>query len=81
MENQNIKQWYKKEYSTDTLGQELNNNITFYGLFETLDNYQNTHKFLGVSDSVIRERIFAKLAQIMNVDYDCIYEQWLECEG
>lgn len=81
MENQDIKEWYIKEYSTDTLGQELNNNITFYGLFEILDNYKNVYKFLGVGDNVIRGRIFKKLAQIMNVDYDYIYQQWLKCEG
>lgn len=80
MENQDIKEWYIKEYSTDTLGQELNHNITFYDLFETLDNYKNIYKFLGVNDSIVRGRIFKKLSQVMNVDYKYIYEQWLKCE-
>ena len=29
-------------------------------------------------DTIVRERIFIKLAEIMNVDYDYIYEQWLK---
>lgn len=80
MENQDIKEWYIKEYSTDELGQKLNH-ITFYDLFTALDNYKNIYKCLGVSDSEVRGRIFRKLAEIMRVDYGCIYEKWLRCEG
>jgi hypothetical protein len=36
------------------------------------------YEALGVCDSLVRERVFGELAKIMNVDYDCIYEQWLK---
>ena len=77
-ENTKIKEWYTKEYSTDELGAELNQDITFYDLFIVLDTYKDVYEALDVWDSIIRERVFSKLAEIMNVDYDYIYEQWLK---
>ena len=70
-----IKEWYMKEYPTDELGAEINNEITFEDLFVALD--KDVYEVLGVGDSVIRERCFEKLAEIMNVDYDYIFEKWL----
>lgn len=79
MENENlkVKQWYLENYASDELGQEINENITFKDIFETLDSYGDVYETLGVGDSVIRERVFIKLAEIMEVDYDYIYNQWL----
>jgi hypothetical protein len=77
-ENTNIKEWYMEEYPDDEVGATLNDDITFEGLFETLDSYGDVYEYLGgAADSVVRERCFAKLAEIMQVDYSYIYEQWL----
>ena len=46
-------------------------------VFECLDSYENIYDLLGVGDSLVRERIFEALAEIMNVEYDYIYHQWL----
>lgn len=72
-----IKEWYIKEYPTDELGVEINKDITFYDLFIVLDTYKDVYEALSVADSIIRERVFNKLAEIMCVDYDYIYTQWL----
>lgn len=82
MENEKtlVKDWYIKEYTTDELGQEINEKITFYDIFYALDRYKNIYEVLGVGDSLVRERVFKKLANIMRVDYNYIYEQWLLCE-
>ena len=72
----NIRKWYMETYPTDELGECLNPNATFYGLFETLDNRKDVYDYIGEGDSVIRERLFEKLAEIMECDYDYIYEQW-----
>ena len=74
----NIKKWYVEEFKSDELGREISDNATFEGLFEALDNYKDVYKYIGVADSVIRGRIFEKLAEIMQVDYNYIYEQWLK---
>ena len=72
-----IKDWYLSTYPEDELGRELNPEATFEGLFETLDNYRDVYEYIGVGDSVIRERVFRKLAAYMEADYDYIYGQWL----
>ena len=82
MENEKslVKEWYIKEYSTDNLGREINEEITFYDIFYALDRYKDIYEVLGVEDSAIRERVFRKLADIMKVEYNYIYEQWLLCK-
>lgn len=77
-EKTKIKEWYIEKYPTDELGVELNDNITFYDLFIVLDTYKSVYEALNVWDSIVRERVFGKLAEIMQVDYDYIYEQWLK---
>lgn len=76
-EKTKIKEWYIKEYPMDELGVEIDNEITFEDLFVVLDTYKDVYKALNVCDSIVRERTFSKLAEIVNVDYDYIYEQWL----
>lgn len=76
-ENTKVKEWYMTEYPDDELGEEMNKDITFYDLFVVLDTYKSVYDALNVWDSIIRERTFSKLAEVMNVDYNYIYEQWL----
>lgn len=79
-EKTSVKDWYIETFPTDELGEGLNADVTFENVFEALDAYQDIYIVLGGNaDSVIRERVFTRLAQIMHVDYDYIYEQWLKC--
>jgi len=71
---ENIKNWYKSEFTTDELGEEINPNATFE---ELKNNLPNVYDYLKVGDSIIRERVFSELAERMNVDYDVIYTKWL----
>ena len=73
----NIMAWYVSEYPDDELGEAINPAATFLDLFEALDNYADVYDVLGVRDSVVRERAFAKLAELIEVDYEYVYEQWL----
>lgn len=72
-----IKEWYLKSYEDDTMGLDINDDITFEDLFHVLDRRRDVYDFLGVHDSVIRERVFVKLAEIIDADYEYVYEQWL----
>lgn len=74
----NVKEWYKGEYPTDNLGDRIKEDTTFYDIFYALDNYKDIYDIIGVTDSLVRERIFEKLATLMEVDYDYIYDQWLK---
>lgn len=77
MENTKIREWYMATYPTDDVGEEINADITFYDLFKALDTYKDVYDTLGVTDSLIRERAFEKLAEIMDVGYNYIYNQWV----
>lgn len=76
--NEKVKDWYCATYPTDDMGEEIDGSITFEDVFDCLDNHCDIYDCLGVYDSIIRERVFEKLAEIMDVDYDYIYDQWLE---
>lgn len=73
----NIREYYVSTYPTDELGMDINPSATFDGLFSTLDRGGDVYGYFGVGDSIIRERLFERLAQIAEVPYDYIYQQWV----
>ena len=73
-----IKEYYVENFPTDTLGLELNETPTFPGLLNQLIVNGDVYRYIGVSDSVIRERLFEKLADTLNVSYDYVYNLWLK---
>ena len=77
MEN-NLKQWYIATYPTDELGSKLRESLTFQDVHTFLKLGLDVYDLFGVGDSVIRERVFGQLAEIMNVDYNVIYHLWLD---
>lgn len=81
--NANIKDWYIENYPSDELGETLSPSITFLDLNNLLNcgEGKNVYELLGgYSDTVIRERCFQKLAELINCPYDDIYSQWLKIE-
>ena len=75
-ESTNIRQWYTETFPDDECGKTLNSEKTFYDLFYALDRRHDIYEEFSICDSVVRERLFDQLAEIMGVDYDYIYEQW-----
>ena len=73
-----IKEYYVENFPTDTLGLELNETPTFPGLLNQLIVNGDVYRYIGVSDSVVRERLFEKLAETLNVSYDYVYNLWLK---
>jgi hypothetical protein len=72
-----IKEFYLENYPTDELGVEINENATFIGLYHDLLIGGDPYEYIGVGDSVIRERLFEKLANIIDTSYDYVYNLWL----
>jgi hypothetical protein len=72
-----IREYYLEAFPTDELGIEINPEATFAGLQKVLDNFEDVYEYIGVGDSLVRERVFDKLAITMGVEYDVIYSQWL----
>ena len=72
-----LKAYYLYEHTSDELGIKINNSITFYDLFRYLDNkndfsvkYDSVYDFIGVDDSIVRERLFEGLCKVMVCSYD-----------
>ena len=69
--------WYVFTFPADEHGIDIKPQITFGKFYEMLDKGADMYAEMGTADSVIRERCFEKLAEIMNVDYNVIYDKWL----
>ena len=72
-----IKEFYLNEYPTDELGVELNEKATFAGLVTELFGGHDVYDYIGVGDSLVRERLFSELAKQLNKPYDFVYNMWL----
>ena len=76
-----IADWYLHAYPTDTWGYDgMNKAITFQDAYVCLQVGFDFYAFLGVSDSIVRERVFDALAILMGCSYEHVYYQWLEGE-
>ena len=72
-----LRKYYMDDFPNDDMGKGINPKATFRGLKKALeDQVDNIYDYIGVGDSIIRERLFSKLADIMNVNYDVVYEMW-----
>lgn len=78
----NIRRWYKKEYPSDELWEEIKANATFDKAYKVLKDGKSFYRFVGNGiDTVVRERIFKELAKrYANGKYKVIYELWLDSE-
>ena len=76
--NIKIKDFYTDNYPEDDLGEEINDTVTVDDVVDTLNNGGDLYKLVGVTDSVVRERLFEFIADICNTKYDNVYKKWLE---
>lgn len=74
----NVRDWYTHAYPTDYLGNELSAAATFGTVRDGLKSGQGIYEIIGVEDSLVRERVFGKLAKILDVPYKAVYDKWLE---
>jgi hypothetical protein len=72
-----IREFYVKNYPSDELGVELNETPTFAGLLNQLIVGGDVYRYIGVGDSIVRERLFERLAEELNVKYEYVYNLWL----
>ena len=72
-----IKEYYTRNFPSDELGEELNDTATFDMLFIILFTRKDVYEYIGVGDSIIRERIFERLSEIKGISKNDVYHQWL----
>ena len=73
-----IKQFYLENYPTDDMGNDIKDDVTFAGLVTQLFGEGDVYDYLGVYDSLIRERLFSELAKQLKTSYDYVYNLWLK---
>jgi hypothetical protein len=78
--NLEIIDFYVNEYPKDDIAVDINPKATFNGLYQILKNKGDAYKYIGVADSLVRERVFQKLAEIKGVKYDVIYDMWMDSD-
>jgi hypothetical protein len=74
----NIKKYYLDKYPNDDLGVEIRESSNFAGLINELHNYGDIYAYIGIYDSLVRERVFLGLSDYINVPYEYIYKLWLK---
>ena len=72
-----LRTWYMWMYPTDDCGRYISKDATFGGLYMTLIKGEDVYDYIGEGDSVIRERLFTRLSDILEEDYAVIYDLWL----
>ena len=70
---QKIKEWYYSAYPEDAMGEEMCGVATFKGLNA---NLPNVYAYIGVTDSLMRERLFIELSDRLGVPYSDVYDRW-----
>ena len=76
-----LKDWYHEHYEDDPIWEDMDDDATFIGLFHALDRHEDVYDYVGGdADSVVRERLFHQLADMLGCDYDVVYYQWLDVE-
>lgn len=75
----NINNWYLRNFDDVN----INEDVTFNDLFNTLDNKESVYNLLGVDKETgykIVKNCLTKLAELINAPYDYVYEQWMSYE-
>lgn len=76
-EETHVRTWYKDHYPNDPKGDDLEGQLSWAVMLERMRNKENLYSIIGVSDSVVRERLFSHLAELMLVPYEVICRIWL----
>ena len=74
----NLKKWYKERYPSDTMAEQLNAEVSMLDVLDGMIAGRDIYDIIEAIDSLIRERIFQKLSEVMGVSYIIIYSLWLE---
>lgn len=74
MMKQLIKPWYTATYPTDELGKDFHPDCTFEEVWESIED---VYEIIGAADSIVRERVFQMISELLAVDYSVVYNKWL----
>lgn len=70
--NKDVRDWYMEAFESDELGSEIKENLMFRDIVSEMNENKDFYDIIGVSDSIVRERIMSELSDIINTDYTVI---------
>jgi hypothetical protein len=70
--------WYVFNYPGDEMGWDILPHVTFQMVWDALQSGVCVYATMGAGDSVVRERVFARLSEILDVEYEHVYNTWLQ---
>lgn len=73
-----LKEYYKEKHPTDDICDSMNDQATFRDLIIQLIDHEDVYDIIGVGDSLVRECLFEGLSKLFLVDYDYVYDLWLQ---
>lgn len=73
---ENVREWYTSTFPSDELGADLDGGLSFGDVVDALSKGENIYDVLGVEDSIVRERVFGRLAELQDKSYEEIYDTW-----
>lgn len=76
---ESVVEWYNENYPTDDVLRNSESAITFIELVYGMYNGEDFYTMVGGdADSIVRERVFNRLAEIFKTSYTAISKIWLE---
>lgn len=71
--------WYASEFPSDDLKENLVKGVSFQKMFDMVGTTEFKN-IIGEDDSVVRQRCFEKISELMGIDYNVIYDKWLNID-
>lgn len=70
-----IKELYQEAYQSCQYGVRLNPDTT---VFDVIGSIEHVYELIGVKDSIVREGVFACIADVMGVPHIEVYDLWVQ---
>lgn len=77
LKNINIQDIYRQHYPQDKEGLFINDKTNLLDLADAIVKDEDVYSVIVVRDSIVRERLFYELSNLLCVSYDVIYDTWL----
>ncbi len=77
LKNVNIKDIYRQHYPQDKEGLFINDKANLLDLADAIVKDEDVYSVIVVRDSIVRERLFVELSNMLDVNYDVIYDAWI----
>ena len=75
--NFKVRELYARFYPADELWVQIKEDITLQDVWDCIKNGNEFYDLIGVYDSIVRQRVFDLLSMALGIEYEDIYETWL----